>query len=174
MVYICRYDNTDLKKLYCAHTNADFMDVCTIKIMQRVIKNHLAFTVVLIASVVATMVAIICTEQMIGLHELLGRIGGIELCIFGLIFTGLSTFLTTQYFHKKESSQYKLIEQHLGSVGFFYPIIVCMLILNYGTDLTGSLQEAYFLILLFCIIVMIITNFITLYVKNGNENTSAI
>lgn len=146
------------------------MDLCTLRIMQRIIKNHLAFTVTLIASVVATMVAIIRTEQMIGLHELLGRIGGIELCIFGLIFTGLSTYLTTQYLHKKEPPQYKLIVQHLGSVGLFYPIIVCMLILNYGTDLTGSLQEAYFLILFFCIFVMTITNFITLYVKNGNGN----
>jgi hypothetical protein len=140
--------------------------------MSRIIKNHFAFALTLVVSILATALSISGVERTIGLHEMLGRIGSVELFVFGLIFTGVSTLLTTRYLHKGGLLQSKLNEQHMGSVGLFYLPIIFILFLNYNKDGAGGLGEIYSLTILYSLVVLVTTNFITLkYNEQTNNRT---
>lgn len=145
--------------------------------MSRIIKNHFAFALTLVVSILATVLSINGVERTIGLHEMLGRIGDVELFVFGFIFTGASTILTTRYLHKVGLPQSKLIEQHMDSVGLFYMPIIFILFLNYNKDGVGGLGEIYSLTLLYSLVILVTTNFITLkyvvYTNHKQYSTSS-
>ncbi len=141
--------------------------------MQKIIKNHFAFALALIVSTISTLVSIIGMEQVVGLHELFGRGGAVELIVFGFIFTGVVVFLTSQYLYKMELIQQNITWKHLHSVGLFYPVIVLIIFLVYHKEGAGDLQETYLFTFLFCAIVTVITNYgslVYMHKKNTESN----
>ena len=138
--------------------------------MLQVLKNHSIFALVLIMGVIATILSTIASEQTIGLHAIFGRAGDAEIVFFGTIYAGTGTYLATQYLKKNESVEFGLLDQHIGSVGLFYLLIVFVFYQIYNIDGTGGLTESYYLLLLFSLIVLVATNLLALVAQSTKVN----
>jgi H+/Cl- antiporter ClcA len=128
-----------------------------------ILKNNLGFLLVSCITIITTLVSIIIIDQTIGLHEYFGRMGDIDLIVMGFVYGGLGSFFTTILLMSNEDFKKRILDPHLSCVGLLYILIILITYKLYNFGLSG-LDSVYFVIILYNLIIVTVTNLITIVI----------